>query len=279
VFEDIAPVLRPGAIVTDTASVKAPIMAAASITLPENVHFIGGHPMAGSDRSGPDAASAELFVDEKGAGRAYCLVASPTAAEQAVSTMVGVVEMVGGKPVFIDAHEHDALVAGISHMPIMLSVALFMMARNSKAWGDLSPLAGPAFRDLTRLTKGSPEMALDIFGSNRENVVHWLDRFSEELTRLRGLLSGDERALHEELLRAQMEREVFDERTGRPESELPEIRPLAATDQLISLMVGERMVRRSQEMTELTRRDPVEQRLTTRQRERQWAEDPGEAEA
>ncbi len=267
VFAEIAPALRPGAIVTDTASVKGAIQEAAAELLPANVHFVGGHPMAGSDRSGPDAASASLFVDADGKGRPYCIVPSPGASEDAVRTVLGLVEMLGAEPVFIDAKEHDALVAGVSHMPILLSTALFMMARNSPGWNDMAPLAGPAFHDLTRLAKGSPEMALDIFFANRENVLHWIERLEAELARFRAILAGEERPLHEELLRAQIEREVFENRDApRGEPMMPR-----ASDQFMTLLVGDRVMQRTRDIMELGQTDPKERRLRERERQQEQA--------
>lgn len=264
ILQEIAPVLREGAIVTDTASVKGSVVAWAEAALPDHVWFVGGHPMAGSDRTGPDAGSATLFVDENGRGRPYCIVPSSSVPEAVVRTMMGLVEMIGGEPVFMDAREHDALVGGISHMPLLLSVALFSVARNSPAWHEMSPLAGPAFRELTRLAKGSPEMALDIFDNNRENLIHWLDRMQAELERYRGLLAGEERLLHEELIRMQLEREVFDDpERSRPEPELPN-----ASDQFLGLIAGQRVVERTKQIFEMIQSDPSVRRVEDRERQR-----------
>lgn len=273
VFEEIAPHLRPGATVTDTASVKGEIMKAARETLPAEVNFVGGHPMAGSDKSGPDAASADLFIDARGRPRTYCVVPSLDAHEQAISTVRGLAMLVGARPVHIDAEEHDALIAAVSHMPIVLSLGLFTMARSSPAWEDLSSLAGPAFTDLTRLAGGNPEMALDIISTNRENVLHWLDRLTAELARYRELLNGDEeRPLHEVLLKAQIDREAF-------ENQVPERREPAAPaqggagEQFLNILVGPRLMQRSRELADSIKTDPNEQRL--RERELERAEDDG----
>ncbi len=266
VFENIAPVLSRGAIVTDTASVKGVVIEAADELLPAHVHFVGGHPMAGSDRSGPDSASETLFIDENGAGRPYCVVPSTKASEEAIRNIIGLAERIGARPIFIDAKEHDALVAGVSHMPLLLSVALFTMARNSPSWDDMAPLAGPAFREFTRLAKGSPELALDIFSSNREHLLHWLGRFEDEIGRYRALLEGEERQLHQALLRAQIERERFDQvEPKRPE-------PSSGTgigDQFMSMMVGERLMQRARDISNLTKVNREEQKLDERELRRE----------
>lgn len=268
-LQEIAPALRHGAVVTDTASVKSEIMKAAREVLPPHVNFVGGHPMAGSERSGPEGASATLFVDEKGRGRTYCVVPSLDAHQDAIDTVRGIVQLVGARAVDIDAEEHDALIAAVSHMPIVLSLGLFTLARNSPAWGDLSKLAGPAFKDLTRLAMGSPEMALDIFSSNRDNVIHWLDRLVAEMGRYREMLSGEERPLHEAMLKAQLDRQTFEE---RPEEDEQRGEPQTPTtnvgEQFMALLVGARLMERGREVEALLKDDPKEQRLRERERER-----------
>ena len=267
VLQEIAPALRQGAVVTDTASVKGEIMKAAKETLPEHVNFVGGHPMAGSERSGPGGASATLFVDEKGRGRTYCVVPSVGAHEDAIDMVRGMAELVGARAVHIDAEEHDALIAAVSHMPIILSLGLFTLARSSPAWGDLSKLAGPAFGDLTRLAMGSPEMALDIFSTNRDNVIHWLDRMVTEMTRYREMLSGEERSLHEALLKAQIDRQSFEERTEETEREALTPKTSSA-EQFLSLLVGARLMERGKEAEAMMKTDPNERRLRNREEER-----------
>jgi prephenate dehydrogenase len=176
VFTAIAPHLTPGAIVTDTASTKGEVMAWAAESLGAAAHFVGGHPMAGKERSGPEAAAADLFE-----GATWAVIPSATAAEEAVHTITGMAQSVGARPAFFDAAEHDQLAAAVSHLPIAISVALFRLLRDSPAWSDASLLAGPAFRDLTRLASGDPGMSVDIMMTNREAVLHWLRRFQGAL--------------------------------------------------------------------------------------------------
>lgn len=264
VMQEIAPTLREGAIVTDTASVKGAVLGWAAAALPDHAWFVGGHPMAGGDRTGPDAASAKLFVDERDRPRPFIIVPPSDAPDAVVRTMIGFVGLLGAEPVFMDAREHDALIAGVSHMPLLLSIALFSVARNSPAWNDMAPLAGPAFRELTRLAKGSPEMALDIFENNRENLAHWLDRLQSEIGRYREMLQGDEKPLHEELVRMQLEREVFEEvEPKRGEPSMP-----GASDHFLTLLAGERVVERTKQIFEAVQSDPSARRVEQRERQR-----------
>lgn len=176
IFESIAPLLVTGAIVTDVCSTKADILKWAAELLPPTTHFVGGHPMAGREKSGPGAASADLFK-----GASWAITPSPRADEQAINVVLGMIESTGASPVYIDAAEHDQYAAAVSHVPIILSVALFRMVRDSVGWEDAALLAGPGFRDLTRLASGDPAMSAGIVETNREAILHWLQRYREML--------------------------------------------------------------------------------------------------
>ncbi len=205
VFETIAPRLQRGAVVTDTASTKTDVMRWARDIFPAGVHFVGGHPMAGKEKSGPLAAEESLF-DE----RPYAIIPAPDCWPGAVNAVVGLVEALGARPFFLDAAEHDAYAAAVSHVPLVSSIALFNLARSSVAWPELAGMAGPAFHDLTRLASGAPEMSHDICLSNRDNILHWLDRYVGELYRLRDLIAGsDAETLFRTLAETQLERETF----------------------------------------------------------------------
>jgi prephenate dehydrogenase len=151
ILQEMGPYLEPNAIVTDTCSTKADILRWAGEFLPEIIHFVGGHPMAGREQSGPGAASADLFK-----GASWAVTPSPRANEQAVETILGLIEAVGAVPLYIDPAEHDNYAAAVSHLPILLSVGLFRMIRDSQGWEDASLLAGPGFRD----SPGSPAAIL-----------------------------------------------------------------------------------------------------------------------
>jgi prephenate dehydrogenase len=243
-LEEIAPHLREGCVVTDTGSTKAEVLRWAGELLPEHVNFVGGHPMAGKEKSGIEAAEAELFVD-----RPYCIVPTVTAGERAINTVVGLVQLVGARPVFIDAEEHDSYAAAVSHLPIMVSASLFSLARGSEAWPEMANLAGSGFRDLTRLASGDPEMTHDISLTNRDGIVHWLDRMIGELRRYRDLIQGDEEELFKALARVQMDRETF---LLSPEVSRPgqtEVDLISSGERMASLLVGEHWVRRAKDIT------------------------------
>lgn len=202
ILAEIGESLVEGCIVTDTASTKAQVMGWAEASLPSSVSFIGGHPMAGKETSGIEAADGELFV-----GCTYCLIPGRGATKEAIDMVAGLVRHVGAKPLFIDATEHDSLVAGISHLPILISAALVLMTTKSPSWPKMAKLAATGFRDLSRLASGNPRMSHDICLSNREPVLGWLDNYIEELGELRRLVSQGGGELEEAFIRARDERE------------------------------------------------------------------------
>ena len=204
ILEEGSTYLSEGAIVTDTCSTKADIMRWAAEFLPETVHFVGGHPMAGKETSGPGASSAEMFK-----GATWAITPSPRAHEGAVGTVLGMVESLGAIPLYIDATEHDTYAAAVSHVPILLSVALFRMVRDSKGWEDASLLAGPAFRDLTRLASGDSAMSRDIMATNREAILHWLARFQDELSAARKALEEGGQTVTDMFASTQLDRDNF----------------------------------------------------------------------
>jgi prephenate dehydrogenase len=251
VMEEMAGGLRENCVVSDTASTKSVVMEWADHFLPPSVSFVGGHPMAGKETAGIANADAKLF-----AGKSYCVIPSPSATEGAVRLVTGLVHIIGAQPLFIDAEEHDRYVAAVSHLPLVLSTALFTLVRGSPAWPELAALASSGFRDVTRLASGDPGLSHDICLTNREAILHWLERLAEELARYRELLTeGEEEELFKRFTQAQLDRDTYI--TAGPPS-----RPRATADvpdageQLVSLLVGERLVRRVREMGQLMKERP-----------------------
>jgi len=244
VMEEIAPVLREGCVVTDTGSTKAEVLRWAGEILPGHVDFVGGHPLAGKEQSGIQAADAHLF-----AGAAYCVVPHVNASERAIKAVLSLVGIVGARPVFIDAEEHDSYVAAVSHLPLVLSVALFSLAHNSQAWPDMAELAASGFRDLTRLASGDPNMSHDICITNRERILHWLDRMMDELSRYRELIRDKDEELFKALARTQLDRDTFlTKPSGRRPPPPEEADILSSGERLASFLVGEQWVRRVRDM-------------------------------
>ncbi len=168
--------LETDALVIDVASVKAPIVDGARVA-----RFVGTHPMAGREVTGPDAARAALF-------RGATWVIVPGAASEAdVETVERIVTDLGARPVRMTAHEHDAAVARISHVPQILAAALLEGAGETPGAMDL---AAGSFRDLTRVAASDPAVWMDILSANRQEVAAAIDWLRD---RLAAVVASEER--------------------------------------------------------------------------------------
>jgi prephenate dehydrogenase len=186
VMRDLVPHLQPGTIVMDTGSTKAQVLSWAAEVLPREVHFIGTHPMAGKTQS-IEGADADLF-----AGATWCVSPSVTASEESVRTVLGLISAAGAEPFFIDPEEHDAYVAGVSHLPFVLSAALMNAVARDASWRDMKTLTAGGFRDTTRLAAGSPDMHRDILLTNRKAVTRWIDAVINSLGEIRQTIATDD---------------------------------------------------------------------------------------
>jgi prephenate dehydrogenase len=252
VFSAIADVLKPGAVVTDVTSTKADIMEWAKELLPDTVHFVGGHPMAGKSVS-IEGADADLFK-----GASWCIAPSVNADENAVQTVLGMVSALGAEATFVDPHEHDGFVGAVSHMPFMLSIALMNSVSRDPAWRDMKLLSSTGFRDMSRLAGGSAEMHRDICLTNREAITRWVGNAIVNLEEMRSLIAaGTEEAdqrlfeLFEEARDARAEWATAERRTGdlvqNTESEFGNI---SMTSQFNQMLFGSMLRRKPRLGTE-----------------------------
>jgi prephenate dehydrogenase len=191
ILELLRPFLREGTIVTDVGSTKDKIMSEAQKLMPPGVHFIGGHPMAGSERSGVEAADPLLFSD-----RVYALCPYPDTPPDALITLMGFVESLLAIPITLDPEEHDRIMAMVSHLPQLISVALMQAARAGDAeHAMLDKLAGRGFLDMTRLAASDYGMWRGILENNRDAIGRAVDRFNQFLSKLIGRMPEAETAL------------------------------------------------------------------------------------
>ncbi|OAN46476.1 prephenate dehydrogenase [Chloroflexus islandicus] len=205
VFRELATLLPAGVVVTDVASTKAQVCRWAAELLPRTVSFVGGHPMAGREKSGPAAADPDLFREA-----IYCLTATGDTAPQAIEAVEALVRAVGAKPYYIDPEEHDAYVAGISHLPLLLSVGLVTATGNSPAWKEMAPLAATGFRDVSRLASGDPQMQRDILLTNPHGLTRWIDELIRFLVTAREQINaGDAAAIEQMLHQAKATRDAW----------------------------------------------------------------------
>ena len=176
VFRGIAPHLPEGCVVTDTGSTKAQVLEWARELLPPTVSFVGGHPMAGKENSGIQNASPTLFQKTL-----YCVVPTPEASKTSMDLIVGLATTVGATQYFVDAAEHDILVGGISHLPLLVSAALVSTTTRSPSWDEMSKLASSGFLDVSRLASTDIELSRGIGQTNQAGLLRWLDGYMEVL--------------------------------------------------------------------------------------------------
>ena len=179
-------VAAPTAIVTDAGSIKGPVVRDVAARAGAGAaRFIGGHPMGGSERSGPEHASASL-VD----GIVWVLTPPHEAAEsEAIMALEAWIERIGGRPVRMSAARHDRLVAFVSHLPQIASTALMGLAATEEAdEPDILLLAAGGFRDLTRLASSNPALWSQILLSNRDAIAEAIDLYSARLDDLRAMV-------------------------------------------------------------------------------------------
>ena len=197
-IKEIALRLKPGCIVSDVGSTKVQIVRKAEAALPDGVHFVGAHPIAGSERRGIDIARADLFAE-----RLCVLTRNEHTDEAALAKMAQLWSGVGARVCTLSPEEHDTVLARTSHLPHAVAAALL----NALEDGD-GPFVGSGFRDTTRIGSGDPDLWVDILLANRDGVLLALNGFSDRLDELiRALRDGDSDALREFLARARSRRE------------------------------------------------------------------------
>lgn len=220
-MQAISPYLKPGCLVTDTATLKRPVIKWAEELLPEHVSFVGGNPIISpqGEASGVKAASAEALK-----GALYCLAPSPEASGEAVELAVALVKAMGANPYFMDPAEHDGIMAGIEQLPLVAAAALMGTLSYSPPWKDMRRLGGTAFNQGTASLWENPALMTRAFLENADNVIRWIDEFISHLELLKQELQRqDEKALNTYFDRAISERARWlkDKITGQWE-EVPE---------------------------------------------------------
>lgn len=213
----IAPHLKNGCVVTDTAPVKGLVLAWARELLPAGVEFVGGHPIVASGKTG----QADLFC-----GATYCLTPTPGTSEEALQRAEDLVGLLEATPLFLDAAEHDGLVAGVEQLPALLALALAGTNASAQCWRDVRRLAGDSFQQGTASLEGEAEALSGACLGNKDGLVRWIDALVDELQRLRGLVTeGESQALKEAFEEAQSSRALWmSERAGGRWEEIPRLK-------------------------------------------------------
>jgi cyclohexadieny/prephenate dehydrogenase len=195
VVAQIAPVLKPGAIVTDVGSVKEQAIADLKPALPPGVHLVPGHPVAGTEHSGPEAGFAEMFADR------WCILTPLDDGDPAALTKVKALwELAKMRVVTMPAEHHDKVLAVTSHLPHLIAYTIVGTATElgQDLQSEVIAFSAGGFRDFTRIAASDPVMWRDIFLANSDAVLELLQRFSEDLTALqRAIRRGDGDTLHD----------------------------------------------------------------------------------
>ncbi len=194
VAELIGPALKPGATVSDVGSVKRDIISAVAPHLPEGVHFVPAHPLAGTEHSGPESGFAELFDNR------WCLIVPIEGSDaEAVKRLTDLWIGLGSNVETMDADHHDLVLAVTSHAPHLIAYTMVGVADDLRRVTDSEVIkfSAAGFRDFTRIAASDPTMWRDVFLTNKDATLEILGRFTEELFALqRAIRTGDGDHLH-----------------------------------------------------------------------------------
>ena len=199
VAQEIAPVLAPGAIVSDVGSVKGSVVKDMAPHLPANVHFVPAHPVAGTEHSGPDSGFAELFVNR------WCILTPPAGTDpKAVEKLAAFWRALGAKVETMSPEHHDLVLAVTSHLPHLIAYTIVGTADElgEVTESEVLQFSAGGFRDFTRIAASDPTMWRDVFLANKDAVLEMLGAFQEDLAKLtRAIRRGDGEALFEHFSR------------------------------------------------------------------------------
>jgi cyclohexadieny/prephenate dehydrogenase len=199
VAQEIAPFLKPGALVSDVGSVKGAIVREMAPHLPPSVHFVPAHPVAGTEHSGPDSGFAELFTDR------WCILTPPEATDPlAVETLRAFWAAMGAKVEIMTPDHHDLVLAITSHLPHLIAYTIVGTADElaQVTSSEVIKFSAGGFRDFTRIAASDPTMWRDVFLNNKEAVLEMLGTFNEDLSKLtRAIRRNDGEALFEHFTR------------------------------------------------------------------------------
>jgi cyclohexadieny/prephenate dehydrogenase len=199
VAKEIAPHLKAGAIVSDVGSVKGSIVRDMAPHLPDNVHFVPAHPVAGTEHSGPEAGFAELFENR------WCILTPPEGTDrESVDRLAEFWRLLGANVEIMTPDHHDLVLAVTSHLPHLIAYTIVGTADELETVtrSEVFKFSAGGFRDFTRIAASDPTMWRDIFLANKDAVLEMLGRFNEDVSALtKAIRRGDGDALSEHFTR------------------------------------------------------------------------------
>ena len=240
IMDTIAPYVASGAVVTDTSSIKAPVMKWAEEFLPRDANFISGYPLLKSPPESIEESDANIF-----AGAKYTVTPMKATDQQAIRTVVGLVEAIRAHPVFLDPVEHDSYAAAMQHLPVIMSSAFVTTTAGSDGWREMHMLAESQFNTFGKHASNDPLDNEAVCLANPDSIVHWVDQLILELYNFRNDIKevdsdgGDallDRFVKAWEFRAKWEADAVVPREG---AELP-----TAGESMMSAMLGDKLARR-----------------------------------
>jgi len=219
IAKTIAPALKSGAIVTDVGSVKSSAISDLLPHLPNNVHLVLGHPIAGTEHSGPEAGYADLFPDH------WCILTpQPDTDQDAIERVKQLWKGCGANVEIMTPHHHDRVLAITSHLPHLIAYTIVDTAAQleNETQNEVIKFSAAGFRDFTRIAASDPVMWRDVFLTNREGVLDILGRFRDDLDRMtKAIENGDGDTLQEAFSRTRaIRRDIIDSK-----QHIPDIKP------------------------------------------------------
>jgi len=205
ILTQINPFLKKGCLVTDTGSTKQKIVQRANKALSKDIFFIGGHPMAGSEKYGIDSADPHLFQD-----KTYILTPTKKNNLVAFEKIFLLIEVIGAKRLILDPLEHDRIVGAVSHLPQIMAVSLINMISElvqKENNNNYFKAVGEGFKDITRIASSPYKIWEDICDTNQENILEMLQEFRNYLEVIEDKLKNDPNSLKEEFRKASKLRE------------------------------------------------------------------------
>jgi prephenate dehydrogenase len=219
-YVNVRDVLEKGAIVSDLGSAKLGVTAAIEADLPTGVHYVGGHPMTGSEQSGVESARSDLY-----SGAYYILTPTENTHAKAFQRLHGLITDLGARVISIDPETHDRAMATVSHVPHLLSLLLMEMAsKQREQMKNLFTVSAGGFRDMTRIAASNPDIWVDICMENKRFIIERLEDYTERVADLMEMLAdGDRTSLQSLFEEARQARAELSVKSGRELEELYDV--------------------------------------------------------
>ncbi len=214
----IAPHLKEGVIISDVGSVKSSVIKEIEPLLPPTAHFVPGHPIAGTEKSGPESGFAELFT-----GRWFIFTPTKNTSLEALDKVSKIWESAGMQITKMPAEHHDKIMAAVSHLPHLIAYTIVGTADDlrDEELSEVIKYSAGGFRDFTRIAGSDPIMWRDIFLSNKDAILEVLQRFNEDLIALQRAIRWDDGETLEKLFTRtrKIRKEIIDAGQHQPENE------------------------------------------------------------